>query len=56
MAFGKPVRILIMEDNAGQARLARWMLERAGYAVAVASDGDAGLALYETSASASALP
>ena len=56
MAFGKPVRILTMEDNAGQTRLARRMLERAGYAVAVASDGDAELALYETSISASALP
>ena len=56
IAFGKPLRILIMEDNTGQAWLARRMLERAGYAVAVASDGDAGLALYETSVSASALP
>ena len=56
MAFEKPVRILIMEDNAGQARLARRMLEGAGYAAVVASDGDAGLALYETSVSASALP
>ena len=56
MACGKRVRILLMEDNAGQARLARRMLERARYAVAVASDGDAGLALYETSISASALP
>jgi len=56
MAFGKPLHILIMEDNAGQAQLARRMLERAGYAVAVSNDGDARLALYETRVSASALP
>ncbi len=48
MAIGKPVRILIMEDDAGQARLAQRTLQRAGYAVEVASNGDTGLALYET--------
>ncbi len=46
MSSGQPVRILIMEDDAGQARLAQRTLERAGYAVQVAGDGDTGLALY----------
>ena len=50
MAFGKPVRILVIDDDAGQARLAQRTLERAGYAVDVAGDGDAGLALYATGA------
>ena len=50
MAFGKPVRILVIDDDAGQARLAQRTLERAGYAVEVAGDGDAGLALYATGA------
>jgi PAS domain S-box-containing protein len=48
MASEKPVRILIMDDDAGQARLAQRALERAGYAVAVAGDGDTGLALFAT--------
>jgi PAS domain S-box-containing protein len=48
MSSDKPVHILIMEDDAGQARLAQRTLERAGYAVAVAGDGDTGLALYAT--------
>jgi len=34
-----------MEDDAGQARLAQRTLERTGYAVEVAGDGDTGLAL-----------
>ena len=50
MAFGKPVRILVIDDDAGQARLAQRTLERAGYAVDVAGDGDTGLALYATGA------
>jgi len=50
MSFGQSVRILIMEDDAGQARLAQRTLERAGYAVAVAGDGDTGLALYAAGA------
>jgi DNA-binding response OmpR family regulator len=37
-----------MEDDAGQASLAQRVLERAGYAVGVAGDGDIGLSLYET--------
>jgi PAS domain S-box-containing protein len=45
MPSEKPIRILIMEDDTGQARLAQRALERTGYAVEVAGDGDAGLAL-----------
>src|SRR5262245_47217081 len=45
MAASQPVRILMIEDDAGQARLAQRTLERAGYAVTVASDGDTGLTL-----------
>ena len=48
MSSGKPVRILIIDDDAGQARLAQRTLERAGYAVEVAGDGDTGLALSAT--------
>jgi PAS domain S-box-containing protein len=44
----KSVHILVIDDDAGQARLAQRTLERAGYAVAVAGDGDTGLALYAT--------
>jgi PAS domain S-box-containing protein len=44
----KPVCILVIDDDAGQARLAQRTLERAGYAVTVAGDGDTGLALYAT--------
>lgn len=41
-----PVRILVMDDDAGQARLAQRTLERAGYTVEVAGDGETGLALH----------
>ncbi len=45
----RPVRrILVIDDDAGQARLAQRTLERAGYTVEVAHDGDTGLALYAT--------
>src|SRR5262245_3192770 len=50
MSTNQPVRILMMEDDAGQTRLAQRALERAGYAVTVASDGDTGLALYTAEA------
>jgi PAS domain S-box-containing protein len=50
MPCGQPIHILIMEDDAGQARLAQRTLERAGYAVTVAGDGDTGLALYAAGA------
>jgi CheY-like chemotaxis protein len=39
----EPLRILIMDDDAGQARLARRTLARAGYTVELAPDGEAGL-------------
>ena len=48
MSSAKPIHILIMEDDTGQARLAQRTLERAGYVVEVASDGDTGLALQAT--------
>jgi PAS domain S-box-containing protein len=41
-----PVRILVIDDDAGQARLAQRTLERVGYTVEVAGDGDTGLALH----------
>lgn len=43
----EPVRILLMEDDAGAARLCRRALERAGYVVDHASDGQQGLAMYD---------
>jgi signal transduction histidine kinase len=39
-------RVLYMEDDPAQARLAQKCLERAGYAVDLAGDGAAGLACY----------
>lgn len=41
-----PVRILYMEDDAGLAQLFRKKLERAGYVVDLASDGEEGLRAY----------
>ena len=43
----EPVRILLMEDDAGQAHLFRKSMERAGYAVDHAPDGEQGLAMYD---------
>ena len=40
------VRILLMEDDAGMAHLCRKALERAGYTVDLAADGEQGLAMY----------
>src|SRR5215475_7044437 len=45
MSSDRPVRILIMEDDTGQARLVQRTLERSGYAVEMVGDGDTGLAL-----------
>ena len=42
-----PVRVLCMEDDRGLARLLQKGLERAGYAVDLAHDGEEGLAKYE---------
>ena len=39
MAGEQPVRILLMEDDAGQAQLARRTLERTGYTVEVVGNG-----------------
>ena len=46
----QPIRILIMEDDAGQARLAQRTLERAGYVVELARDGEEGIAMYRARA------
>ena len=46
MSQSRPIRILLMEDDAGLARLSQKKLKRAGYDVNVARDGEEGLALY----------
>jgi len=43
----RQTRILYMEDDPGEARLAQKQLERAGYVVDIAHDGDQGLAMYD---------
>ena len=45
MAAGTPLRLLVMEDDPGQARLLQRVLQRAGYQVALAPDGETGLRL-----------
>ena len=45
MSSSSPIHILVMEDDAGQARLAQRTLTRAGYTVDVAHDGETGLAM-----------
>ncbi len=47
MPSNPPIRILIMEDDVGQARLAQRVLQRAGYDVEVAHNGEAGLAMFQ---------
>ncbi len=47
MTSPQPVRILIMEDDIGQARLSQRALERAGYEVDVAHDGESGLEMFQ---------
>jgi diguanylate cyclase (GGDEF)-like protein len=47
MSKSEPVRILYMEDDPGLARLFKKRLERAGYVVDTARDGEEGLAMYE---------
>jgi len=42
-----PIRVLLMEDDAGLARLCRLRLERAGYVVTLARDGEEGLARFD---------
>lgn len=48
MMFSQPVRVLYMEDDIGAARLFQKKLERLGYAVDLAPDGEQGLAMYDT--------
>ena len=48
MSETEPIRVLYMEDDAGLARLVQKQLERAGYAVDIARDGEEGLAMYAT--------
>jgi DNA-binding response OmpR family regulator len=43
----QPLRILVMDDDIAHARLAQRVLERAGYAVDIAQDGDQGLAMFQ---------
>lgn len=50
MVADAPSRILIMEDDPGQARLMQRALERAGYTVELARDGEEGVSLCETGA------
>lgn len=47
MAESCPIRILYMEDNPALARLLQKSLQRKGYAVDIAADGLAGLAMLE---------
>ena len=47
MAGEIPLRILLMEDDMGLAHLCRTRLERSGYVVDHAPDGEQGLAMYE---------
>lgn len=47
MSERAPVRILCMEDDVGQARLLQRRLERLGYRVTIAANGEEGLALYD---------
>jgi len=47
MAQSEPIRILYIEDDPGLARLVQKRLQRAGYVVDIASDGEQGIAKYE---------
>lgn len=44
----KPIRVLCMEDDAGLARLLQKKLERYGYKVDIAHDGEEGLTMYDS--------
>jgi PAS domain S-box-containing protein len=50
MASNPPLRILIMEDDVGQARLAQRALQHAGYEVEIAHDGATGLRMFQAHA------
>ena len=47
MSKHNAIRILYIEDDRGQAQLFKRKLERAGYAVDLADDGQVGLAMYQ---------
>ncbi|MCB9102271.1 MAG: response regulator [Anaerolineales bacterium] len=47
MPTSNAAHILYMEDDAGLARLFKKKLERAGYTIDIASDGDTGLSLFD---------
>jgi len=47
MSSLQPLRILVMDDDSAQARLAQRVLERAGYTVDIAHDGEHGLAMVQ---------
>lgn len=44
--MAKPIRVLYMEDDAGAARLFQKRLQRKGYTVDLAKDGEEGIAMY----------
>jgi len=48
MSKAESIRILYMEDDPATARLFQRKLEREGYVVDLACDGEEGLAMYET--------
>ena len=48
MSFQKVTHILYIEDDEGLARLLQKYLQRCGYAVDIASDGEEGLTMLET--------
>ena len=50
MSESEPIHILYMEDDPGLARLFEKRLERAGYVVDVAHDGEEGLAMWAAGA------
>ena len=50
MVDTKPIYILLMEDDAGMARLFQKKLTQAGYAVDIARNGEEGLVMYEAGA------
>ena len=47
MAQSEPIRILYIEDDPGLARLVQKRLQRGGYVVDIASDGEEGIKRYE---------
>jgi diguanylate cyclase (GGDEF)-like protein len=47
MAQSEPLRILYIEDDPGLARLVQKRLQRVGYVVDIASDGEEGIKKYE---------